>query len=63
MKNNYRGWKISFGLGWYEARRNGDILTSPNRSGIERKIDACENARARLQKEYLVEQGKIDFNG
>lgn len=63
MKNNYRGWKLNFSLGWYEARNYGDILTSPNRSGIERKIDSYENERKKLKQNYLEIQGKIDFNG
>ena len=42
---NYRGWKISYSLGWYEARIYGVILTSTTRVGIERKIDDFENLR------------------
>jgi hypothetical protein len=63
MKNNYRGWKLSFGPGCYDARKYNDTLIAPNRAEIERKIDSYERVRESLKQEYLVEQGKIEFNG
>lgn len=62
MKNKscrpYRGYKIKIEDSAYCCPSIGEYGYL-NRVEIERAIDA----RIQLRKNYLVEQGKIDFNG
>lgn len=62
MKNKkcrpYRSYKVEIQDGAYCCPAIGEYGYL-NRAEIERAIDA----RIQLKKSYLVEQGKIDFNG